>query len=234
MWQLFLGFLLAPLLITQGLYTRRTTVRLPEPEGKRQGQSGSGPLLRLLIVGDSAAAGVGCDHQEQALLGQLVKLLSPHFKIEYRLEALTGDTSKDCFDKLNTLPEFKCDIVLTSLGVNDVTSGCSAGNFEQRQRQLVSLLENKFGANQIILSGLPPMGHFPALPQPLRWFLGSRATALDLRLRKMATERNLDYIEFEFDGDSSVVASDGYHPGPQVYQHWAGLAAELIKTHHDS
>ena len=124
--------------------------------------------------------------------------------------------------------------MLTSLGVNDVTSGCSAGKFEQRQDQLASLLQNKFGATQIILSGLPPMGYFPALPQPLRWFLGSRATVLDFRLRKIATERNLDYIEFEFDGDTSVVASDGYHPGPKVYEHWAGLAVELIQTHQNN
>lgn len=233
MLQLLAGFLLAPILIAQGLHTRRTTVRLPEAEGERQGKIGKGPSLRLLVVGDSAAAGVGCDQQQQALLGQMVKRLSPHFTVEYRLEAHTGDTSKDCLNKLRTLSDFKYDVVITSLGVNDVTSGCSANAFEQRQKQLVALFQQKFGASQIILSGLPPMGHFPALPQPLRWFLGTRATILDRKLRSVTAESGLDYIEFEFNGDTSVVASDGFHPGPKIYEHWANLATGLIMQTQD-
>ena len=57
---------LAPLLILQGLYVRRVTPKLPEPLGKRSGVHGTGPRLRLLILGDSAAAGVGVSTQSQA------------------------------------------------------------------------------------------------------------------------------------------------------------------------
>ena len=56
---------LAPLLWAQGVHTRRKTVVLPEPPGPRSGRTGSGSMLRLLIAGDSAAAGVGVDHQDQ-------------------------------------------------------------------------------------------------------------------------------------------------------------------------
>ena len=55
--------LLGPVLLAQGIYTRRMTPRLPEAEGERQGEAGSGDVLRLLIVGDSAAAGVGAATQ---------------------------------------------------------------------------------------------------------------------------------------------------------------------------
>ena len=48
--KIFLG----PVLLAQGLYTRRVTPKLPEAEGERQGDAGSGDVLRLLIVGDSA------------------------------------------------------------------------------------------------------------------------------------------------------------------------------------
>ena len=67
---------LAPFLILQGRHVRRITPRLPEPDGARAGQAGSGQPLRLLIVGDSAAAGVGVSTQQDALSGQLIALLS--------------------------------------------------------------------------------------------------------------------------------------------------------------
>ncbi|NIP82235.1 MAG: SGNH/GDSL hydrolase family protein, partial [Gemmatimonadetes bacterium] len=50
---------LAPILVAQGLFVRWRTTRLPEPPGDREGVTGAGPPLRLLVAGDSAAAGVG-------------------------------------------------------------------------------------------------------------------------------------------------------------------------------
>ncbi|MFO1375109.1 MAG: hypothetical protein U1E99_11105 [Agitococcus sp.] len=42
---------LAPLLVVQGWYVKRITPRLPEAEGARQGITGQGQRLRLLVVG---------------------------------------------------------------------------------------------------------------------------------------------------------------------------------------
>ena len=64
---------LAPLLFAQGVYVRRVTPRLPEAPGERSGVSGGGPALKLLILGDSAAAGVGASSQATALAGRLAE-----------------------------------------------------------------------------------------------------------------------------------------------------------------
>ncbi|ETX12905.1 hypothetical protein OCH239_15315 [Roseivivax halodurans JCM 10272] len=64
--------LLAPILAVQGRIVRRGAVRLREPDGPRAGRTGAGPSLRLLIAGDSSAAGVGADTQAEALSGRLV------------------------------------------------------------------------------------------------------------------------------------------------------------------
>lgn len=58
-----LTLLLGPLLLYQGFRVRRNILLLPEPPGERTGTAGSGPLLRLLVTGDSAAA-----HQQSACL----------------------------------------------------------------------------------------------------------------------------------------------------------------------
>ena len=51
-------------LLVQGLYVKWRIVKLPEADGPREGQSGNpdNKALSFLIIGDSAAAGVGIRH----------------------------------------------------------------------------------------------------------------------------------------------------------------------------
>ena len=81
-----------PLLLWQGKRVRKLALHLPEAAGPRSGVSGDAqlPPLRLLICGDSAAAGVGVTLQDDALSGQLVSLLAPHYRVQWQLEAQTG------------------------------------------------------------------------------------------------------------------------------------------------
>ena len=67
--------ILSPLLI-QALLLRKHALRLPEATGARQGSSGEGAPLRVLIIGDSSAAGVGVSTQHDALAGQLAIALA--------------------------------------------------------------------------------------------------------------------------------------------------------------
>ena len=46
--------------------------------------------MKLLVLGDSAAAGVGADRQADALTGQIVKNLAGRFLVEWTLFARTG------------------------------------------------------------------------------------------------------------------------------------------------
>ena len=116
---------LGPLLLLQGRWVRRVTPVLPEAPGPREGRAGEGPPLRLLILGDSAAAGVGAPAQAEALAGQLASRLAPRFDLRWTLVARTGDTTRDALQTLATMPGERFDVVVTSLGVNDVTSGRS-------------------------------------------------------------------------------------------------------------
>ncbi len=195
---------------------------LPEPPGDRQGSRGSGPDLRLLVIGDSAAAGVGAAHQDEALLGRLVAGLSRTRSIHWRLEAQTGATTRSTLTRLANISLLSADIVVTSLGVNDVTSGIVLGKWIDQQSRLRTMLRERFGARLIVVSGLPPMHLFPALPQPLRWHLGLRALQFNEALSKqIVTEPGSVFIAHDIAGDASSMASDGFHPGPRIYSRWA-------------
>jgi lysophospholipase L1-like esterase len=225
-----LTIVLGPVLLIQGWRTSRRVPLLPEPSGPRRGTSGEGPLLRLLIVGDSAGAGVGAEHQDDALLGQLVQRLAHHYRVEWRLEAETGATTASTIERLEAFEPFKADVVLTSLGVNDVTHRVGKRTWRRQQREVRDLVRSRFGAAHLIVGGLPPVHLFPALPQPLRWYLGRRCTEFDRDLqRQLPSEHDADYVDARWSTDRSLMASDGFHPGPGVYAEWARRAATLIE-----
>jgi lysophospholipase L1-like esterase len=220
---------LAPIIVPQGIWTNLRVPTLPEPQGARQGETGKGPRLRLLIVGDSAAAGVGVSRQEDALLGQVVSRLSARYRVEFDLQAKTGFTTADILRRLEDMPARACDVALTSLGVNDVLALTARATWLERQRQLRQLLREKFGVRLTVISGLPPVDSFPALPQPLRWHLGSRATEFNAAITEaVAAEPDARLINLRFEADAGMMASDGFHPGEPIYAEWAERAAQLI------
>lgn len=229
---LLASIVLSPLLLTQALVTRKNVPKLNEPPGARDGTQGMGPPLRLLVLGDSAAAGVGASHQDEALLGQVVARLRGSSQVTWSLRARTGNTTGAMLDWLREQPRQHFDVAITSLGVNDVTALIGRARWRQQQAELRSILREKFGVRRLLISGLPPMHGFPALPQPLRWILGVRATQFNYDLaRDVAEEDGATFLNLRFTADTSLMASDGFHPGPGVYAEWgARVAAQISRS----
>lgn len=220
---------LAPILLAQGLVVRRRTIRLPEAAGPREGSAGSGPRLRLLVLGDSAAAGVGAATQDEALVGRLRERLATRHAVEWRLLARSGDTAADALGALDALGAAPVDVALTSIGVNDVIERTPRARFARTMRTIVARLAEA-GARRIVLSGLPPMERFPALPQPLRAVVGARARALDAELAAVAEATGATHLPLAFLAGlgAAHMAPDGFHPGPVLYDAWAAAAHRLL------
>jgi len=221
--------LLAPILIPQGIYTRKVTPKLPEAGGERAGVHGKGKPLRLLILGDSAAAGVGVDSQSKALSGNLIAKLSNDFLIDWRLEAESGVKTSEVIQKLESMNAFKTDVVLISLGVNDVTSSIQLKVWLRLQEKLKVLLLSKFSAKHILMCSLPPMHAFPSLPQPLRWYLGRRSTSFNSALLKQSlSSENFEFVPVSFPMKQEYFADDGFHPSHLAYSLWSEVALKHI------
>lgn len=231
--------LLAPVLYLQGKRLFQTMPRLPEASGARTGTEGDGPLLRLLIVGDSSAAGVGVATQGEAILGQTVQRLADSHRVTYRLVARHGATIPGTLRHLRTLDAAPFDAAVTSLGVNDIMAGRALEPWLNAYQALTTELKERFEVGLIVVSGLPPVGEFPALPQPLRWVMGRTTRRHDDALRTWtAAEPDLAYAGFDrAPGDplygrpmAEVMASDGFHPGPLIYDVWAERVVARIRA----
>ncbi|MEN0106324.1 MAG: GDSL-type esterase/lipase family protein, partial [Pseudomonas sp.] len=141
--------LLAPLLLLQGVYVRRVTPRLPEPPGERAGVTGTGPHLRVLVLGDSAAAGVGVSSQAEALTGQLVSHLARDYRVSWKLAAQSGFGVAQVTAMVDSSTTEPFDAVVVSVGVNDVTGGLSASAWCAAMGRLLDVLQWKYGARPV-------------------------------------------------------------------------------------
>ncbi len=220
---------LAPVLGIQALKVRNRALHLPEASGPRDGAIGSGPLIRLLIVGDSSAAGVGVATQSQALSGQLAAALASRFSVQWHLHAKTGATTASTLKSLDNSTFQPADIVVTALGVNDVTHAVPCALWLRRQRNLRALLRERTGVKRLYVTGLPPLAQFPLLPDPLRWVLGRTATRFDRALsRSLRGEEGCVHVPQPTDLNTNHMAADGFHPGPEIYALWAKEMASRI------
>ena len=220
---------LIPLLAMQAACVAIRARRLPEARGPRSGQTGNGAPLRLLVLGDSSAAGVGVAHQDMALAGRLVAHLAPHRAVRWRLHARSGATARSTLKSLDTLPPGAYDAAVLALGVNDTKNGLSAGRWRRDYAALLDALATRFGVTLWVASGVPPLDRFPLLPRPLRDVLGRRAMLLDHDLAQLAALRP-DVIHLSVGDalDPSAMAEDGFHPGPAVYDAWARRVAQAL------
>ncbi len=218
-----------PVAVAQAVRVIRTAERLPEPEGERSGVAGAGPDLRLLVFGDSSAAGVGVATQEQALSGQLVQGLADRHHVSWRLLAESGATTGWGVRTLRAQPPGTYDVAVIALGVNDVKNGVPQRVWERNTREILHLLAFKSGVTRIYHSALPPLGRFPLLPDPLRSILGRRRDRFDLALgRIIADVPEARFIDLNLDLDESHMATDGFHPGPMIYAGWARKVCDAM------
>ncbi len=225
--------LLLPALLIQGYRVKKNTPRLAEPVGERCGMivQGNRPLS-VLILGDSAAAGVGVEHQSDALLGQLLKILSPDYQVHYCLEATTGHNSKQIINALDNVAKQNFDVVISSVGVNDVTALKQPDQWLKLQQRLYQAVEERFHPQLLIISGVPPMNEFPALPFPLSWLFGQYSQKMNALLKNYVnTQANMRLIQYdlhEYREKKLKMAKDGFHPSKEIYQLWAEKIAKHI------
>lgn len=213
-----------PLLLWQGKQVRKLALRLPEAAGLRAGVSGDAQLapLRVLICGDSAAAGVGVTQQDDALSGQLVRLLATQYQVQWRLEAQTGLDSAALAARLAKLNNLCFDLVVLSVGVNDVTSLCSARRFRRQLARCLQLLQQQNGQPRVLFSAIPPMQHFSALPAPLNYWLGLNATILNhSAISLLQRWPKACYVATANNVSAAMLSADGFHPSADGYRHWA-------------
>ncbi len=232
---------IAPLLIAQALRTRRHAAVLPEAGGPRDGlhpgpvaSSDAATPLRILVAGDSSAAGVGVDVQDRAVVGHLVRTLARLHDgpVRWCLRARSGLSTRGVHTMLEDDPPEPVDVAVVITGVNDVLGMVTARRAVQARAALADFLLDRGLAGHVVFAPLPPIHQFPLLPDPLRRVLGGDARRHDRALGHWAaTHRDVSHVTIDLTLGPATMASDGFHPGEPVYRVCGeALGAHVAKT----
>jgi len=228
--------LLFPLLYAQAQRVRSGVEPLPEPPGRRAGREHRGAEeLRVLVVGDSSAVGVGAPHQDVALARPLARRLAQRLDrtVRWTLLAQTGLTSAAtlAFLKARDVPE--ADLAVVVVGVNDITNQVPLAQAIKRRGEIAIWLEAHAGVADVFFPALPEMELFPSLPQPLAWWAGETSRRNNRAQARWAalwplTQPRVVHVPMDGVMRPDLMAGDGFHPGPGLYERVGVHLAEVI------
>ncbi|WP_235934946.1 SGNH/GDSL hydrolase family protein [Undibacterium crateris] len=240
---------LFPLLWWQGRRTRRITPRLPIATGQPfglAGQSNASRTLRVLGIGESPMAGVGVTHYDDSLCARFAALLAQQQACQVHWQVLAENGARlaaasSWLQQLPASPTDTVDIILLSFGVNDTTAFASVATYRRQMSALLQQLQTRWPAAQILISGVPKLAEFPALPSPLRHVLGYKAASLDSAVAGLLAQfvvklplnqSKLCHIAMPVMRDKRCMASDGYHPSAMGAALWAEQLLTIYTEKH--
>ena len=232
---LALKWLLSPVWVAQALATRRQVPRMPEADGPREGRLGPiGEPLRLLIAGDSSAAGVGVGHQDEAFAGHFTRALQTLTgrPLAWQLCARSGLNTQALHAWLRTAPPRPADLAVVFSGVNDVVDQVPVRAALAHRAQLTGWLLREGLAASIVYAPLPPIERFAALRKPLSRVLGADAGRHNRAIAAwVARQPQVYFPRFALDLSGRSMARDGFHPGEPLYRECASIMAQFAVDH---
>ena len=186
---------------------------------------GSGPPLRYVVIGDSTAAGRGATYANGIAMGTARHLASRHRVTMVNL-AVSGATFDDVVaGQLTDAVRLRPDVVLCSVGANDVTHFTASARITTDVGLIISELTAAGGSPRIVLTGSPQMGAIPRFAQPLRWLAGVETNRVNRAIHlgthsPLVTMAPVVDTGPTFAGDPSLFGPDRFHPTDRGYATW--------------
>ncbi len=230
--KLLLTWLGLPIYIWQGIGVRTRTERLLPPAGSKTGSlKGKGAAIRLLVLGDSSAVGIGVADTKDNLGSQLVRILNERSgrPVSWRSAGFNSATSGQIRDHAvpNLSPDDWTHIAL-SVGTNDIKNFHTLRRFKREFGELLYVLTARFPNVRIYWSQAVDMRTVPALPPPMNALLEIRAQAFNKLGARLCAERGAVAVERLPDVEPEGYSNDGFHAGAKGYEHWAAHLADRI------
>lgn len=220
--------------VAQGLWLRRQLRPLPAPVGRPSGTLGQGGCdIRLLVVGESSAVGVGVRSYDETLAAHIAAIYSERAGCVVHWSAIgkSGATVDELLALLARQPpgSLKADIVVMAIGVNDVLRFRSPVHWRRSLRSLMDLLRVSTGCQLMLLSPIPPLWKFAVLPVPLRYLIGAQAMLLDFCSQiVVARDSRVRHLRIPLLDQTSMLCEDRFHPSSSGYREWARYVAQAM------
>ncbi len=188
-----------------------------------------GDPLRLLLLGDSIAAGLGAERRKDTLGARLAKGLAKelHRSVDLRTAAVVGSESSVLAAQIDGLPaSYRPDVAVIVVGGNDVTHRVPVSESVEHLEQAIVRLRS-LGA-VVVVGTCPDLGALREVPQPLR-SLGSRMSRQLAVAQRAAAVRSGAHVvalatvvgPFFITNPDEMFSLDKFHPSSLGYRRTA-------------
>lgn len=218
-----------PFLLYQALNVRRKN---PTPPAISEHLTLGGGKKKILILGESTAAGVGASSSEFTLASHIFNFLGTGYRVTNlgKNGLKVAETYSHFGDKISGI-HGSVDGIFIFLGANDCFHLTHPRKFRNQLVHLISDLNSDFSPGWIYLADIPPVHLFPAFPSLLRTYLKTQRNFLQKEMEAICLENNriiLDQLRLDFNPD--FFAADGIHPSDKGYLKIAEFALEGLKA----
>lgn len=195
----------------------------------------AGAPLRLAILGDSTAAGVGADAPSDTVAAQLAAALAQDGRrVTVDGLAISGARTADLAGQVSrALTHGRPDVAVIVVGANDATHPVRLSTVERELAAAVSRLRS--ARVRVVVGTCPDLGSVRAFAHPLRELAawrGRRVAAAQIRAVRRAGAVPVDLAAETgpvFRADPGTLSPDLFHPSPDGYRLWAAALLPAVR-----
>ncbi len=186
---------------------------------------------KLLILGESTAAGVGASSVESTLAGNIYRLFGENSTVtNLGKNGIRADQILPIFAETLKTEKAQMDGIFLFLGANDCFQLTNPSDFNRSLLNLIHTLESDFNPDWIYLADIPPVHLFPAFPAMLQSYLKSQREFLREEIKQLARENpKIVFDELILNLLPGFFCEDLVHPSDIGYRAIAEFACEGIR-----
>jgi lysophospholipase L1-like esterase len=227
--------LLAAVLATEAWFAARRSYLSDSPQVQGEfGLGAGGNPIRLAVLGDSTAAGVGVQRVTETVGGQLAaRLAGEGRRVRLSGAGIAGSRSGDLGPQVSRALLTRPDVAVLLIGSNDAMHAAPLPAVRRNLGEAVTRLRTAGVA--VVVGTCPDLGAARAFGQPLR-------TLLSIRARQLAAAQSSAVIAAGgvavdlgtltgrvFRADPGTLCADRFHPSADGYRLWAEALLPAVR-----
>ncbi|MBO0905593.1 SGNH/GDSL hydrolase family protein [Jiella sp. MQZ13P-4] len=229
------SWLLLPVYVWQGVQARRRIERMRPPAGRTSGflgpEAAREAAVRLLVIGDSSAAGVGVERIDDSLGPKLAERIVAltGLPVFWRAVGANSAVSAEIRDHVvpNLAREAFTHIVLM-IGTNDAKNFHGGRRFKRGFGGLLYALRAKWPEARIVWSPPVDLKRVPALPRGLAYVLELRARIVRKIGARLCAERGAIVATTLPRVEPAGFSRDGFHASAEGYAYYANHLVNYV------